>query len=62
MDLYRDILAGRIDGVRPEYSIQIELNSDRIEQMRALGFQLDRLLIEGKEEGVGSVGLFKRIH
>jgi hypothetical protein len=61
MSLYRDILAGRIDGVRPEYSIQIELDSDRINQMRSLGFRLDRLLIKGNETGVGSVGLFKRI-
>ncbi len=62
MDKYRDILAGRIDGVRPEYSIQVTLDPDRINQMRALGFELKRMVIEGNEQGVGSVGLFERVH
>lgn len=61
MNDYHDILAGRIDGVRPKYSIQIEVDAKTIDAMRRLGFRLNRMLIETSEQGVGSVALFERV-
>jgi hypothetical protein len=61
MNEYHDILAGRIDGVRPKYSIQIEVDPRSIDAMQRLGFRFSRMLMVTSEQGVGSVALFERI-
>ncbi|MEQ8955643.1 MAG: hypothetical protein RL120_16040, partial [Gammaproteobacteria bacterium] len=56
---YNDAMSGRIEGVKPQYSIQILVSDEIIKLMAARGFVYERELLAGTETGIGSVALFR---
>jgi len=59
LEIYNKAMEGRLDGVSPEYSVQIMVTPQLIETMTERGYVYEKELWAGTEQGVGTVGLFR---
>jgi hypothetical protein len=58
---YYAALRGEVPGVDPEYTIVSRVTDKGINNLRGLGYVLERIIIDAPEKAVGKVGLFKRV-
>ncbi|MBL0934414.1 MAG: hypothetical protein IBJ07_06660 [Rhizobiaceae bacterium] len=59
LDAYDAAMSGKIEGVIPEFSIQIEVSPKTLALMEERGYVYEREILSGTEVGVGNVALFR---